>query len=327
MGDTIEKMHKDLKQEEPRIQILLATYNGAPYLAQQISSLLDQTYTNWELLISDDGSTDTTTDILHGYEEQYSGKIRIIGKDKLHMGACANFFYLLGEADAEYVMFCDQDDYWEKEKIEISLKEMRKAEFEKGNQIPILVFTDLNVVDSELNTISDSYMKYASLDPGKVTPNRMIIQNIVTGCTTLMNRKLCDLALMCRDSQDVVMHDWWVSLVASCMGELRYINKSTIRYRQHGENTIGVKNIYSISFLMNKIFKNNNMRSRLKASAEQAGKFIEIYGDILPVNTKKLFSDYSKIYKLNKFKRIHIFCRYGTRMHSLARKVGQLIYG
>ena len=327
MGDAIKTKIKDSEHENPKIQILLAAYNGASYLTQQIDSLLAQTYTNWELIISDDGSADTTPDILSDYEEKYQGKIKIVGKDKSHMGACANFFYLLREADAEYVMFCDQDDYWEKEKIEISFNEMLNAETETGSKIPILVFTDLKVVDSDLNTISDSYMKYARLDPGKVNPNRMIIQNTVTGCTALMNRKLCDLALLCSDSADVIMHDWWVSLVASCFGELRYINQATIRYRQHGENITGAKNIYSISFLFDKIFKNNDIYLRLTDSAKQAGKFVEIYGDIMPVKTKKLFSDYSKIHKLNKFKKFYVFCRHGIFMHSLARKVGQLIFG
>ena len=320
-------MSKDSTDKKPKLQILLATYNGASYLAQQIDSLLAQTYENWELLISDDGSSDTTHDILREYEEKYRNKIKVIGKDKSHMGACANFFYLMRESDAEYVMFCDQDDYWEKDKIEISLNEMRKAESEKGGPTPILVFTDLKVVDADLNTISDSYMKYARLDPGKASPNRMIIQNTVTGCTTLFNRKLCDMALMCPDSNDVVMHDWWISLVASCLGELRYINKATIKYRQHGENTIGVKNIYSLSFLINKILKNNNMHSRIKDSANQAGKFVKIYEDIIPTGTKKLLFDYFNIHRLNKFRRIHVFCKHRICMHSLARKVGQLIFG
>ncbi len=320
-------MSKDSTDKKPKLQILLATYNGASYLAQQIDSLLAQTYENWELLISDDGSSDTTHDILREYEEKYRNKIKVIGKDKSHMGACANFFYLMRESDAEYVMFCDQDDYWEKDKIEISLNEMRKAESEKGGPTPILVFTDLKVVDADLNTISDSYMKYARLDPGKASPNRMIIQNTVTGCTTLFNRKLCDMALMCPDSNDVVMHDWWISLVASCLGELRYINKATIKYRQHGENTIGVKNLYSLSFLINKIFENNDMYLKLIEATKQTGKFLHIYRNILSDETIRLFLDYSKVYNLNKVNRFRVFCRYGIWMHSLARKVGQLIFG
>ena len=109
------------------LDILLATYNGEKFLKEQINSLLDQSYKNWKLLIRDDMSTDCTMAILSDYISKYPDKIKLLKSNK-RLGPCQSFNYLLQKSDSDYVMFCDQDDIWLPEKIELSLKKMRSLE-------------------------------------------------------------------------------------------------------------------------------------------------------------------------------------------------------
>ena len=153
--------------DNPKVQILMATYNGEDFLVQQLESILSQTYINWELLISDDGSSDGTLEILREYERKHSDKIKLVSNGKKNRGACANFFYLVSEASADYMMFCDQDDYWKRDKIEVTLKKMTQAEDELASDTPVLVFTDLEIADDKLNTISKSYLRYSNLTQRK----------------------------------------------------------------------------------------------------------------------------------------------------------------
>src|SRR5205085_8699781 len=103
------------------ITILLATYNGEKYIDEQLQSLLNQTYTNWHLIIRDDNSTDGTPAILASYQQQYPEKITIMPNKGANLGSVLNFNALLTFAhNAHYIMFCDQDDQWLPDKIEVT---------------------------------------------------------------------------------------------------------------------------------------------------------------------------------------------------------------
>ena len=138
------------------IAILMATYNGSRYLREQIDSILSQTNDNWQLYIHDDGSTDSTMDIILEYCNKYIGKIVYLNDAQKHRGAAMSFMYLLKQVEADYYMFCDQDDVWLPNKVEQEFKSIT----EYSNEKPILVFSDLYIVDEKLNVIEKSYWRY-----------------------------------------------------------------------------------------------------------------------------------------------------------------------
>lgn len=237
------------------IAILLSTFNGDKYLETQIRSIINQTYQNWILYVRDDGSNDQTTTIL----KKYSGidsRIMYNHQDHENLGVSASFFKLLNNAEASYYMFCDQDDFWKKDKVEKTLKFMVNVD---NKNIPVLVHTDLSIVDSNLDIIEKS-MKH-----NKVSSNfkDVIFNNSVTGCTVIFNNKL-KYYMKNTDPKNIYMHDWWCSLVASYFGKIYFMNQQTILYRQHKNNVVGTNNNI-IERVLNK-FSSKNIYVLIKRS-------------------------------------------------------------
>ena len=131
---------------QPTVEILLAAYNGERFLREQLDSLLAQTWEQWHLTVSDDGSTDGTSAILDGYAAQYPDRIRRVRHEGRFGNACDHFFWLMKECGASYMMFCDQDDVWHPDKVEKTMRALLEAEDEAGTDTPVLVFTDLTPV-------------------------------------------------------------------------------------------------------------------------------------------------------------------------------------
>jgi glycosyltransferase involved in cell wall biosynthesis len=219
------------------VEIALATYQSEKYLRAQLSSLFDQSYQDFSILVADDGSVDATADILNEYAEKYPGRIKILEFQERAGSACRNFSRILDAARSNYVMFCDHDDVWLSDKVQTSLNRMMELEAVRGNQTPILVHTDLSVVDADLRLKCSSFSKLEGLSPESANFRNLLMQNNVTGCTVLMNRALYDLARPI--PLDAPMHDWWVALVASCFGIISFVSQSTILYRQHESNSVG----------------------------------------------------------------------------------------
>ncbi|MGL5648732.1 MAG: glycosyltransferase family 2 protein [Clostridium sp.] len=232
-------------KKNPKVEILMATYNGENYIEEQIESLFNQTYTNWNLLIRDDGSKDRTIEIVKKLEKQYPSKIKLLRDNKGGLRAKDNFLELLRNSKENYIMFCDQDDIWLPNKIELTLNKM--LEIEDG---PTLIHTDLKVVDKSLNIIANSFWKFQNLNPNRKTYNYLIVQNNITGCTMMLNRKLVNLSK--GDFPNGTMHDWIISIIASISGKIAYVSEQTVLYRQHPFNQIGATKI-SISYIKLKI--------------------------------------------------------------------------
>jgi len=137
------------------IAILLPTYNSGKYLREQIDSIVAQSFSNWRLWVRDDGSNDSTLSILLDYQRRLGRKIIIIKDNKGNLGACKSFEALLESCPSSYIMFCDHDDVWLPFKIEKTFHKMKEIESQYP-QKPLLVFSDLKVVDKDLNLISNS---------------------------------------------------------------------------------------------------------------------------------------------------------------------------
>lgn len=216
-----------------KVDILLATYNGEKYLSEQIESILNQTYSNFRLLISDDCSTDNTKQIIKEYEKK-DNRITVFFQ-KENMGVVGNFEFLMQKVESKYFMFSDQDDIWKKEKVEKSVKKIEETSSE-------LVYSDLEVVDSDLNVTYNSYWKLKGIYNKVKKYNNfdsLYLNNFVTGCTIITKKDLIDKFLPLPKNSKYVLHDYWISLIASQVGNIDYIEEPLIKYRQHKNNKVG----------------------------------------------------------------------------------------
>ena len=212
--------------ENSRVQVLMSTYNGERFVAEQIDSLLSQSWKNLEILIRDDGSTDGTWGILEKYRKRYPN-IRIIAGQ--NVGVAKSFFELLKMSDGEFAAFCDQDDVWLERKVEAAIAMLGK---EQG---PALYCGGKTLVDSSLNPIEKQNRERLALGFGNA-----VVECICTGCTAVLNRKLIDL-MKVRLPEHAILHDWWSYLVAAYAGKVLYDPEAYILYRQHGGNVVGAK--------------------------------------------------------------------------------------
>lgn len=221
--------------ENSCVDILLATYNGEKYLKPQLDSILNQTYSNFRLLISDDFSSDNTRKIL----EEYSKKDKriILYFQNKNLGVIKNFEFLLKKVENEYYMFSDQDDIWKENKIEESLKHIVETNSD-------LVYSDLEVVDENLNITYESYWKLKGIYSKIKKYNNfesLYLNNFVTGCTIISKKVLIEKILPLPNTSKYVLHDYWIALIISQNGKISYIDKPLIKYRQHKNNKIGSK--------------------------------------------------------------------------------------
>jgi len=220
-----------------KTDILLSTYNGAAFLDDLMQSLYGQTDMNWELLIRDDGSTDNTLKFLKGYSEKDKDRIFIIENDQKRVGPKGSFELLLQKSEADYFMFCDQDDYWLPDKIKNTLAKMKDLE-QRYPDVPAMVFSDLTVVDKMLREVHPSFWEFIKVDPNNVfNIYRLLINNPVVGCTVMINKRVKSLVLPF--PEQAVMHDWWIALNVAREGVAGYLAKPTILYRIHEKNLIG----------------------------------------------------------------------------------------
>ncbi|MGN6391378.1 MAG: glycosyltransferase family 2 protein [Gemmatimonadales bacterium] len=221
------------------LYIVLSSYNGAQYLLEQIESIRGQSLSGWTLTVRDDGSSDDTPALLERLARA-DHRIRLLEDGRGNLGPAASFGALLEHANtqaADYIALADQDDVWHPDKLERELRLIQALEASTGASHPLLVHSDLEVVDRDLRLVHPSYFRFQRLDESPAEPlRRLLLQNFVTGCTAVMNRALLRLAL---PIPQVVMHDWWLAQCAAALGTLHVLPEATVRYRQHGANAVG----------------------------------------------------------------------------------------
>lgn len=302
------------------IDILLATYNGEKYLVEQIESILLQTILNWILLIRDDGSTDGTLQIIQRYADQYPDKIIWLRDNESNLGVTKNFERLMEYSTASYIMFCDQDDIWFSNKIEISLRKLQTMERQYESDIPLLVYTDLSVCDERGEPIAESFWKYQGGNPSlPLDYAKALVQNNATGNTFIFNRSLCDRALPF--PPDTVMHDWCVALTALYLGKIDYITNQTILYRQHSANVSGSKgkNILPILRKLPRyciILENNRV---------QAKSFLENFRSQLDQRQINILETFTALFYMNKFHRLYKLLRFKFLTFANLKDIGKMV--
>jgi glycosyltransferase involved in cell wall biosynthesis len=236
------------------IDILLATYNGEKYLKQQLDSLINQTFQKFRIIVRDDGSKDNTLRILNTYKAEFENKFIIINDDFGNLGSTKCFMKLLEYSNNKYIMFCDQDDFWLPNKVEISLNKIKLLGKNQSEFKPLLVFTDLTLVDENLIEFEKSLWKYQKLNT-HISNNwrHLAAQNVITGCTIIMNRAAKEVSLPFPAMFNEMIHDQWIGINVSKFGEINFLKQSTILYRQHSSNLEGSHN-FSFGYIKDKLF-------------------------------------------------------------------------
>lgn len=303
-----------------KIAILLATYNGEKYIKEQLDSIFAQTYKDWVVYIHDDGSKDNTMQIVNEYVKKYPEQVVIVDGPSTG-GARNNFFYLMSKVDAKYYMCCDQDDVWLPEKVEKTFNLMQKTESSEGT--PCLVFTDLTVVDGELNIIAEQMSKYQNLKCQNTSINQMLMQNVVTGCTMMMNKSLCHLATQYTNVNNIIMHDWWVAIIAEQFGKVAYLDEPTILYRQHGNNTVGALDSKSMTYVVNKAKAIENNKQSIINTQIQAEEMVRTFS----LDKESMPAKLASCRKLKKFQRLDIYRKNNLKKIGFARNIGLILWG
>lgn len=218
-----------------KIDVLMATYNGEKYLREQMDSILEQSFGDFRLLVSDDGSTDGTREILNEYVGKDS-RVVVFLQNK-NLGSTKNFEFLMRKVESECFMFSDQDDVWQKDKLQKSIDKMKEEDCD-------LVYSDLEVVSEDLDMLHKSYWKLKGFEKKVKRYNHfesLYLNNYVTGSTMLVKSKWLEKILPLPDKSKFILHDYWTALVVSKFGKMAYVDEPLLKYRQHLDNRIGSK--------------------------------------------------------------------------------------
>jgi glycosyltransferase involved in cell wall biosynthesis len=263
-----------VQQFSKKVAILLCTMRGERYLRQQLDSIAIQTYTNWEVWASDDGSDDTTLDILEEYRVRW-GENRLSIRSGPSQGFVSNFFSLVcnSEIKADYYAYADQDDVWQADKLHRAVEWLEQS----TNEIATLYCARTCLVDAENRQIGFSPLFRKT--PGFANA---LVQNIGGGNTMVFNESAH--VLLCDASKDVqvVAHDWWTYIVISgCGGRVYYDPVPSVQYRQHGNNLIGSNSGWAMRLLRIRML----FRGRLKDwNTQNIAALQRIYTKLTPHN-------------------------------------------
>ena len=226
------------------VVVVLGTCNGEAYLREFFASLSGQSYTSWRLVVRDDASTDLTPSLVAEMAAQ-DDRVLVMPGSRRREGPAKNFATLLQfayELGAEHVFLADQDDVWLPRKIGKQMALMRATETSVSAGTPVLVYSNLTIVDRELHETGRAFFGRGGLWHNEREPLRTLLaHNFVPGCVSVMNRALLELSLPLPSS--ALMHDWWIALCAASAGRLAFLDEPAVLYRQHGENTVGASRL------------------------------------------------------------------------------------
>jgi glycosyltransferase involved in cell wall biosynthesis len=219
--------------EAPAVEIALATYNGARHIEAQLDSYVSQSFTDWGLLVRDDGSSDATVELIRGHAARHRYPLRFTDDSGTREGYPDTFYTLLEQSRSPIVLFSDQDDVWLPEKLSLFVRTLR--ELPEGR--PALVHSDLRVVSEELEQLSPSYLRQIrAYPPHSDSVLGLLCWNYVTGCASGFNARAREVF---RRPEARTGHDAWVALTCAALGSVTFLDVQTVLYRQHGKNLVG----------------------------------------------------------------------------------------
>jgi len=321
------------------IKVILCSRNGEKFIREQTESILKQTEREFRLLISDDASTDATAEIEKDLADENPDKILLVRQPSPSGSACAHFLKVLSlyGKDDGYVMFSDQDDVWDPDKIEKTFSVMREAEKKYGAGTPLLVHCDSRITDEERNVISPSFVRYQKMSPERNKLNQILVQNNVTGASCMINRSLICLVTERPLPEHAVMHDQYLALAAAAFGHIVFTDQALYDYRQHKDNDLGAAKGSVLREITDRlgIFRkdgktrkdmNRHSQNTYQALFRQAAEFYRLYKDKLTPQQKHMLHAFVKMKDENRFRKILTIFRYGFTFNRLHRTIGECAF-
>lgn len=264
--------------------IALATYNGSRYLREQLDSILNQTLTDFEVVVCDDSSTDDTLQILQEYASKDS-RFKIHSNQN-NLGFKKNFEHILSLCNGEFIAFCDQDDVWEANHLEILYNNIGDNDCIGANSL---------IIDENGVSQSKTLLEYWPIHIMPQNENELfqheLYSNVIQGTASLIRASLVKLALPIPD--DIKYHDYWFALIAGCNNKCKYISNVVLKYRRHSNNASeyqkfsiwnAIKDLYKFSKdrkgfyqdsinMLNNLMRQENVPSGKKEIISEALKF------------------------------------------------------
>ena len=302
------------------VEILLAVYNGEQYLPEQLDSILAQSDDRWHLTVSDDGSEDASPAIIADYARRYPEKIGVRPAKRRFGSARDHFFDLMATCDAEYMLFCDQDDVWYPDKVKRTREVLIAAAEKWGPETPILVFSDQTPTDADLNPLAPSLMRYQGQYFETFDYRSILMQNVVTGGAMGINRALARLGRPRGDASGIIMHDWWLAATAARFGHIVYIDEPLGAYRQHVDNAVGAKNVNSAGYIARQLRALKEVRRTIVKKKRQASAFAGVFSDALTEDDRAFLSAFTRDHSGPLF-----WLKYRRLIHGAVRKAGMLL--
>jgi hypothetical protein len=266
-----------LQPQPAAIDVVLPAYNGIAYLEAQLASIHAQTLRPMRVLLRDDGSSDGTQDLIAQLQARYCAWLKVLPSDG-NLGCTANVNRLLEATTSPYVALADQDDLWLPQKLEQALALLQQLEVRHGSDTPLMVHSDLELVDAQAQPLGYRYLQHQRLDPLRTDPMDLALTNVVTGCTALCNRALLQQALPIPAA--ALMHDWWLALVASAFGQIALVEPPGVLYRQHGANVLGAQGLGWAYWRqrLKQLLGDPAAGGSMRAAIQQAAQFERRYG-------------------------------------------------
>lgn len=308
------------------VDILLSTYNGQMYLRSQLDSIIRQSFQDWRIIVRDDGSVDgTLTKVLNEYQSRLGNKMHILSGENI--GVTASFSKLLEHSTAPYVMFCDQDDIWFEDKIQTMLQHTQGIEKLHSSNTPVLTFSNLSLVDQDGVEMGLDFWHFHGINPYHKSLNRLLLQNVVTGCACMCNRALVNVSMPIPNA--AILHDWWLALNAALFGELGVVDRPTINYRQHSANQVGARNV-SYKRALKMLGAGESIRKRLdgivQRTAVQASALLSKHNGVISPAQRQLLEGYANLPKLSWVERKLFLFRERVFFTSTARNICLILF-
>ena len=302
------------------VAVLMSTFNGEQFIVDQLDSIIAEVPLA-KFYIRDDGSDDRTIEIFRAYFENRKENLAYFEFGTGNLGPAGSFFKLLKLVREDYIFLADQDDVWIEGRALMLLDKIRLVESSAKENTPALVFSDVQVVDKDLSIIDSSFWHFESNFPySRMKLSNVIVQNRAPGCSMILNNSLA--RLVGENIKNAIMHDWWLLLLAMTFGRVDYCANPTLKYRQHGSNTVGAKKVgWGLNDFIKNVKKSN---LSIEKTVRQASSFLQTYPN-MPCEHKLVFENYIMLSDMNIFSRKFGLLGQGYLKSSFYRNIGFFI--
>ena len=308
-----------------RIHVACSARNVGTWIDEFVASLVAQSHTDWELWIRDDGSTDDTAVRLEQWHVR-DARVKSVVRGVRSIGAAQGFADVFRRLPAETQVIAtgDADDVWLPDRLARGLAVLDRAEQESPR--PILVHSDLRVVDEGLQVIAPSFWASEGIDPTETALPSLAVQNVAVGPTLLFNQTLLSEV---KDIPKLAAYqDWWITLTAAATGRLVALPEPLVLYRQHGANSVGARQGSTLARLPGAMSRRPKVREDLDMISRQARALLTKHGGRLGNADREALKGLASIAELSGWRRKAALARWRWHpTHGVLRNLGILVRG